>query len=105
MAQIMREQTEPERVITSLIITLCGLMGWSGGAHLVQIPGTRAMTVRERWGSPALTRMLGELPAQIPMSADSVEGRAWSTGQAIWLHDLAAEPGFATRSLPQTIAQ
>ncbi len=105
MAQIMREQTEPERVITSLIITLCGLMGWSGGAHLVQIPGTRAMTVRERWGSPALTRMLGELPAQIPMSADSVEGRAWSTGQAIWLHDLAAEPGFATRYQTSSLGQ
>jgi diguanylate cyclase (GGDEF)-like protein/PAS domain S-box-containing protein len=97
MASIMREQNDPERVITALIITLCGLMGWSGGAHLVQIPGTRAMTVRERWGAPALMRMLAELPAQVPMSADSVEGRAWATGQAIWLHDLAVEPDFATR--------
>jgi diguanylate cyclase (GGDEF)-like protein/PAS domain S-box-containing protein len=105
MAQIMREQTEPERVVTSLIITLCGLMGWSGGAHLVQIPGTRAMTVRERWGSPALTRMLAELPAQIPMSPDSVEGRAWATGQAIWLPDLAAEPGFATRYQTSALGQ
>ncbi|MFM1988562.1 MAG: hypothetical protein RJA99_1519 [Pseudomonadota bacterium] len=97
MASIMREQTEPERVITALIITLCGLMGWAGGAHLVQIPGTRALTVRERWGSPALTRMLAELPAQLPISTDSVEGRAWASGQAIWLHDLRAEPAFALR--------
>lgn len=105
MAQIMREQTEPERVVTSLIITLCGLMGWSGGAHLVQIPGTRALAVRERWGSPALTRMLAELPAQIPMSPDSVEGRAWTTGQAIWLPDLAAEPGFAARYQATALGQ
>ncbi|MEI7445373.1 MAG: GGDEF and EAL domain-containing protein [Burkholderiales bacterium] len=97
MASIMREQTEPERVITALIITLCGLMGWSGGAHLVQIPGTRALTVRERWGSPTLTRMLSDLPAQLPISAESVEGRAWASGQAIWLHDLKAEPAFAER--------
>jgi diguanylate cyclase (GGDEF)-like protein len=97
MASIMREQTEPEGVITALIITLCGLMGWTGGAHLVQIPGTRALTVRERWGSPTLTRMLADLPEQLPMSADSVEGRAWASGQAVWLHDLAAEPGFAQR--------
>ncbi len=105
MASIMREQNEPERVITELIITLCGLMGWSGGAHLVQIPGTRAMTVRERWGSPALMRMLAELPAQIPMTADSVEGRAWSSGQAIWLHDLVAEPAFAARYQVESLGQ
>lgn len=97
MASIMREQTEPERVITALIITLCGLMGWSGGAHLVQIPGTRALQVRERWGPPALTRMLADLPAQLPMGEDSVEGRAWSTTQAIWLPELSAEPDFAQR--------
>jgi diguanylate cyclase (GGDEF)-like protein/PAS domain S-box-containing protein len=97
MASIMREQTEPERVITALIIALCGLMGWSGGAHLVQIPGTRAISVRERWGWPEITRMFTQLPAQLPMSHDSVEGRAWSTGEAIWLTDLSAEPDFAQR--------
>ena len=105
MASIMREQTEPERVITALIITLCGLMGWSGGAHLVQIPGTRALTVRERWGSPTLTRMLAELPAQLPMSADGVEGRAWATGQAVWLHDLSSEPEFAQRYQTAALGQ
>jgi diguanylate cyclase (GGDEF)-like protein/PAS domain S-box-containing protein len=97
MASIMREQTEPELVITSLIIAVCGLMGWAGGAHLVQIPGTRAYTVRERWGYPALTRMFAELPAQLPMNHGGVEGRAWSTGEPIWLPALATEPEFAER--------
>jgi diguanylate cyclase (GGDEF)-like protein len=97
MASIMREQNEPERVITSLIVVLCGLLGWAGGAHVVQIPGTRAITVRERWGSPAIARMFSSLPAQLQMSGDSVEGRAWATGQAMWLPDLAAEPEFAER--------
>jgi diguanylate cyclase (GGDEF)-like protein/PAS domain S-box-containing protein len=105
MASIMREQTEPERVITALIITLCGLMGWTGGAHLVQIPGTRALTVRERWGYPALTRMLAELPAQLQMGRDSVEGRAWASGDAIWLPDLAAEPEFAERYRTASLGQ
>ena len=105
MASIMREQTEPERVITALIITLCGLMGWTGGAHLVQIPGTRALQVRERWGYPALTRMLSALPAQLQMSRDSVEGRAWSSGDAIWLPDLAAEPEFAERYATASLGQ
>jgi diguanylate cyclase (GGDEF)-like protein/PAS domain S-box-containing protein len=105
MAQIMREQTEPERVITALIVTLCGLMGWAGGAHLVLIPGTRALTVRERWGQPALTKMLAELPAQLQMTRDGVEGRAWSSGQAIWLPDLAAEPEFAQRYRAAALGQ
>jgi diguanylate cyclase (GGDEF)-like protein len=105
MAAIMREQTEPERVITSVIIGLCGLMGWSGGAHLVQIPGTRALTVRERWGSPALLRMLSEQPAQLPMGQDSVEGRAWAGGHAIWLPDLSTEPAFAQRYRVMSLGQ
>jgi diguanylate cyclase (GGDEF)-like protein/PAS domain S-box-containing protein len=105
MASIMREQTEPERVITALIITLCGLMGWTGGAHLVQIPGTRALNVRERWGYPALTRMFAELPAQLQMGRDSVEGRAWASGEAIWLPDLTAEPAFAERYRSASLGQ
>ena len=97
MASIMREQTEPERVITALIITLCGLMGWSGGAHLVLIPGTRALAVRERWGQPALARMFTQLPAQLQMGRTGVEDRAWTSGEAIWLPDLSQEPEFAAR--------
>jgi diguanylate cyclase (GGDEF)-like protein/PAS domain S-box-containing protein len=105
MASIMREQTEPERVLTQLIITVCGLLGWSGGAHLVQIPGTRALTVRERWGTPALDRMFDELPAQLQMGRDGVEGRAWSSGQAIWLPDLSTEPEFAARYQTHALGQ
>lgn len=105
MAQIMREQTEPEKVVTAVVITVCGLMGWAGGAHLVQIPGTRALHVRERWGSPALTRMLSELPAQLPMTGDSVEARAWSSGHAIWLPDLTVEPAFARRYQCEALGQ
>lgn len=105
MASIMREHTEPERVVTAVIIAACGLMGWSGGAHLVQIPGTRAVAVRERWGYPSITRMLAELPEQLPLTRDSVEGRAWSTGQALWLPDLGAEPEFAARYHAAELAQ
>lgn len=103
MASIMREQTEPERVITELIRSLCGLMGWSGGAHLVQIAGTRALTVRERWGNAAVLQMLAELPPQLAMSRDSVEGRAWANGNAVWLPELSGEYEFAMRYQTGTI--
>ncbi len=105
MASIMREQTEPERVITELIIALCGILGWSGGVHLALIPGTRALTVRERWGNPTFTRMLSELPSQLPLTRDSVEGRAWSSGQPMWVQDIGAEPDFAARYQTERIGQ
>jgi hypothetical protein len=70
----MREETETDRVFVALIIAVCGLMGWSGGTHLVQIPGTRAITVRERWGNPGILKMLSSLPSQLPMPHDSLEG-------------------------------
>jgi PAS domain S-box-containing protein len=80
MASIMREQTEPERVITALIITLCGLMGWSGGAHLVQIPGTRALTVREeliKLGVSAHRLQTVSFGAELPADSGSNES-AWA---------------------------
>ncbi len=105
MASIMREHTEPERVITELIASLCRLMSWTGGAHLVQIPGTRAISVRERWGSAPLMRMLAELPIQLALNRDSLEGRAWSSGEAIWMPDLTAEYEFATRYHTASLGQ
>jgi diguanylate cyclase (GGDEF)-like protein/PAS domain S-box-containing protein len=97
MASIMREQTEPERMLTDLIAALCRTMGWSGGVHLVQIPGTRTLTVRERWGNPALLQMLAELPSQLAISRDSVEGRTFSSGTPLWLPSLSQEYEFAMR--------
>jgi diguanylate cyclase (GGDEF)-like protein len=105
MASIMREHTEPERVITELIASLCRLMSWTGGAHLVQIPGTRAISVRERWGSAPVMRMLAELPIQLALNRDSLEGRAWSSGEAIWMPDLTAEYEFAMRYHTASLGQ
>ena len=96
MATVMREQNEPERVVAAIIIAVSRMMGWSGGAHLAQIPGHDLAQVRERWGLPAITRMLGDLPRQIPIGPDSVEAKAWK-GQAIWMRDVTLHPTFAER--------
>lgn len=97
IAEIMREQSDPERVVTALLITLCGTMGWAGGAHLVPVAGRDAVTVRERWGSTAFTQMLAELPAEIALSADTVEARSFTSGKAVWLQDVSTQPAFAAR--------
>ncbi len=95
VAGIMREQTEPARVITAIIITLCGKLGWLGGVHLVRTEG--GLAARERWGYPAFTRMVSDLPAEFSPGEDSVEGRCWREGRHAWITDLQAHPAFATR--------
>ena len=95
VAGIMREQTEPARVITAIIITLCGKLGWLGGVHLVRTD--RGLAARERWGYPAFTRMVSDLPAEIVLARDSVEGNCWRDGRHAWITDLAAHPSFVER--------
>ncbi len=102
MASIMREQNEPQRVITAIIITLCGHLGWSGGAHLVRAAhstGSAAIvfSVRERWGYPSFTRMASDLPDEMTVLADSAEAVAWEGGKSVWLPDVTTQPGFTQR--------
>ncbi|MBN9460749.1 MAG: EAL domain-containing protein [Burkholderiales bacterium] len=95
IAAIMREQTDPQRVVTAIVITLCGKLGWIGGVHLVR--SGRAIAVRERWGYPAFTRMVADLPAEIPLEDDGIEGQCWREGRHAWITDPAAHPAFAQR--------
>lgn len=103
IASIMREQTEPERVIVAIIITLCGMLGWTGGANLVMLQGRQAFAARERWGYPAFTRMISQLPAELPLPGSSAEGRAWREGKAVWLQEVGDEPAFAQRYQTQRL--
>jgi diguanylate cyclase (GGDEF)-like protein len=97
MATIMREQADMERVFTALIITLCGLLAWTGGCHIVRTPESNEFRVRERWGYPAFTKMLTELAPNMPLDDSSVEGRAWGKGHAIWMKDLLDDNSFRLR--------
>jgi diguanylate cyclase (GGDEF)-like protein len=102
IANVMREHNDAEKVVAAIIIAVSRMFGWSGGAHLVQIPGTTSLTVRERWGQPAITKMFSDLPKQIPMTPDSIEAKAWA-GQAIWMRDVSIHTGFADRYQTSTI--
>ena len=97
IASIMREQADPERVSTSVILTLCGVLGWVGGANLVLIPGRKAFAAHERWGHPGVVRMLAELPAELPLLHGSAEAQAWNEGKPLWIEDLEAHPQLAHR--------
>lgn len=95
VAAIMREQTEPQRVITAIIITLCGKLGWLGGVHLVR--SGRGIAARERWGYPAFTKMVSDLPEEIALEEAGIEDRCWREGEHAWITDLAAHPVFVAR--------
>lgn len=92
IASIMREQNEPERVVTAIIVMLCGVLGWIGGANLTMLRGRNSYIVRERWGYPSFTRMISQLAQETPLQRDSAEGRVWTDGKAEWITDLADEP-------------
>ncbi len=95
IASIMREQTDPERVVTAVLITVCGKLAWLGGAHMVRADD--GFAVRERWGHPTFVQMLAELPAVVSIAPDSVEAKAWNLRKAVWLSDVVEEPAFAKR--------
>jgi len=97
IVSIMREVSEPERVVTATLTALCTAMGWTGGANLAPIPRRRSFTARERWGTPAFTRMVAQLPPELPLLADSPESRVLASKQALWLPDLEAEAQLARR--------
>jgi PAS domain S-box-containing protein len=97
IAQIMREQTEPERVIAAILITVCGLLGWSGGAHLVRSADGTRFSVRERWGYPSFTRMVSDLPADMNPLPDGPEEAVWNGGRCGLVADAARHAGFNQR--------
>ncbi|MFT4102183.1 MAG: EAL domain-containing protein [Burkholderiaceae bacterium] len=95
VAEIMREQNTPERVIDALLERVCDTMNWSGGVYLTRSGSTISM--QRRWGSPALTRMLDELPAQMQVLPDSAEAQAWESGRSSWLANLDQHPAMVER--------
>jgi diguanylate cyclase (GGDEF)-like protein len=104
IATIMREQSEPEKVVAISIATVCKLMGWIGGAHLRSIPGTNAIGIGEHWGGQAFTEMLRNLPSAIPLSEGSIEQKSWDAGKAVWVADLSQHSEFAERYQANALA-
>lgn len=95
IAAIMREQSDPTRVITAVIITVCGKLGWLGGLRLVQTQGQ--CSAKERWGYPEFTRMVLGLPRRMPTADDRIESQVWQSGRAAWMRQAHRDPAFAQR--------
>jgi diguanylate cyclase (GGDEF)-like protein/PAS domain S-box-containing protein len=97
LATIIREQNDPSRVITATFVSICGLLGWLGGGHLTKKRDVRALQMSERWGYPSITKMLSDLPQEIPIDPKGVEGHAWTTAKPVWLRDVSSRSDFVKR--------
>ncbi len=95
IAAIMREQTEPQRVVTAILITVCGKLGWIGGVHLVR--SGHGLRARERWGYPAFTQAIAALPDEIALDDGGIEDECWREARDAWIADLAPHSTFAAR--------
>jgi diguanylate cyclase (GGDEF)-like protein/PAS domain S-box-containing protein len=97
LATIIREQNDPSRVITGTFVTICGLLGWLGGGHLVKKRDVRALQMNERWGYPLINKMLSDLPNEFPIDPSGVEGHAWTAAKPVWLRDVNSRSDFVNR--------
>ena len=102
MTTIMREQSDPQRVVAMTLTTLCTIMGWAGGVYLRGIDGTQAIGAREHSGDEAFAHMLKQLPDVIALTEGTIEQKAWSAAKAVWVADLSQHEVFAQRY--QTLA-
>ena len=75
IAAVIRDRSSTEEAIAATLRVVCELMNWTGGGHLVQIPGLRAIGLRERIRPPDLLQLLSQLPAQMPLIPACLEGR------------------------------
>lgn len=97
IAAVIRDHARLEDVLQQAIHRVCKLMGWNGGAHLVQIPGSRSVRLRERHGSAELLRIMAQMGDRLPIRPGSVEDRVWAQAKAHWVPSIAAESEFASR--------
>jgi len=97
IAAVIRDHAGLEEVVREAIHRVSHLMGWSGGVHLTQTPGSRLVRLRERHGSAQFLRILAQIGDQFAMSPGSVEERVWTQSRALWIPSLSGEPEFALR--------
>ncbi len=95
IATIMREQPDQERVIKTIITTVCSRLGWIGGLHLVR--ESAGFAIRERFGYAAFNSVAKDLPGVTSFPDADVESKAWERNTALWLTNPLKYKRFALR--------
>jgi diguanylate cyclase (GGDEF)-like protein/PAS domain S-box-containing protein len=103
IASLMREQHEPERVVTEVLTRICASMGWIGGMSIAQIAKRGSLTARERAGDERFTRMVSHLPQELVPESGSPESQVWQQARPMWIEDFREHPGLAHRYRAQEL--
>jgi diguanylate cyclase (GGDEF)-like protein/PAS domain S-box-containing protein len=98
IAALVREQGDPESVVSAVLAKLCTIMGWIGGVHLKRVAGAQqACSALECWGSAPFLQMVAALPPTLPIPQGGAEGGAWESGRSRWIIDLDEDGALAGR--------
>jgi PAS domain S-box-containing protein len=88
-----------DEVASGFIATVAELLRWKAGAIWEAPPGVRALRFVSGWSIPGLdAEPLWRLSRELSLEPGvGLPGRAWETGDVVWIDDVTNDPSFARR--------
>jgi PAS domain S-box-containing protein len=89
-----------DEVASGFIATVAELLRWKAGAIWEVVDDAPALHFVSGWTVPALdAEPLWRLSRELSFAPGTgLPGRAWETGEVVWIPDVTNDPGFARRS-------
>lgn len=98
IAQLV-EADSLDQVASGFLSTVAELLRWKAGAIWEAPAGARALRFVSGWSIPGLdAEPLWRLSRELSFEPGvGLPGRAWETGEVVWIPDVAQDEGFARR--------
>ena len=95
--QALAEAASLGEAASKVILAICRTLGWEFGACWTLQPGGDTMVCTATWAqdTPGLQAFRhATLDLKISRDPGGLIRRAWMGGEAVWLHDVSADPSF-----------
>ena len=94
ITEIMAEAATAEQALPQILRTICATFGWSWGAFWTGSADGAALQCLESWYDPAMdaSQLVQASRNLVVTCENSVPGRVFASGQAVWIADLAQSP-------------
>ena len=103
MTRVLGEFQRPQDAAPALIETICRALGWACGAWRAPQDGEGTVACVGAWStSPEVDRFLDRDRTK-QAHGGGLRGRAWTTGEPVWVEDLLADPTFRRRDAAAAI--
>lgn len=103
VTRLLSEAESPQEVMPKIVRTICEALGFACGARMLRDENAQAMRCAETWSmDDAGIRefITAERPAMVPeRMAGGLLRRVWSSGEPVWITDMAAEASFERATL------